>query len=73
MGRLRATVFTSLVTLNEERSVLSYLLRLASRLFSKKNRLVKPRVVTCSTFATIFVATQVARPHAVTANMPQDR
>ena len=47
--------------------------RLASRLFSEKNRLVKPRVVTCSTFATIFVATQVARPHAVTANMPQDR
>ena len=38
--------------------------------FPRKNRLVKPRVVTCSTFATIFVATQVARPHAVTANMP---
>ena len=37
--------------------------------FLGKNRLVKLCVVTCATFATIF---QVARPHVVTANMPQD-
>ena len=43
-----------------------------SRLFSVKNRLVKPGVVTCAMFTTIFVATQEARLHVVTANMPQD-
>ncbi len=31
-----------------------------------KSRLVKLNVPTCAPVATIFVATQVARPHAVT-------
>ncbi len=34
--------------------------------FHSEKRLVKLRVETCATFATIFVATQVTRPHAVT-------
>ena len=42
-------------------------LDLQAAYFPRKNRLVKPQVVTCVTFATIFVATQVARPHTVTS------
>ncbi len=34
--------------------------------FHTEKRLVKLRVETHATFATIFVATQVTRPHAVT-------